>query len=354
MRHDSRIASIPTLLSVFYLAFISSNVRSEEKNDAASTSVVALPSVGTEFEAKDTLAISGDSNPDAVECLSGLRWEPATFKVRCDAAETDRGDLLIRFPSPKPVGDAQNDQASMELYVARDKDKQPLRSKCVVVVHESGRGMTVGRIFARGLAAQGLHTCMVHMPGYGPRRSDFTNRPEFMLTGMKQAIADVRRARDAVACLPFVDSTVVGLQGTSLGGFVCSTVAGVDQGYDRTFILLAGGNLHTVVENGTKDAAKFRERLASVGVTGDKIRELARPVEPMRLAHRINAQQTWLYSGKYDDVVPPESSKALVEAAKLPDGHHIELPADHYSGVVFLPAVMTQIRDIMDQESEGK
>ena len=67
----------------------------------------------------------------------------------------------------------------------------------------------------------------------------------------------------------------------------------------------------------------------------------------MRLAHRIDAGNMWLYSGKYDDVVPPASSFALASAAKLDAGHHVELLADHYSGVVYLPLVIQEIRKKM-------
>lgn len=309
---------------------------------------VAIPSAGATFETTDTLQCDVDTAADAQECLTGLRWTPADFEIRCESADKDRGDLLIRFNSPIDTGNKINDNVSMEWYVARDKMRQPVSARAVVIVHESGRGMTVGRIFAKGLNAQGLHTFLIHLPGYGNRRSESTGKVEFILSGMKQAIADVRRAKDVVASLPLVQDDVVGVQGTSLGGFVTSTVAGMDRGYGRVFVLLAGGNLADVVQSGNKDAAKVRAQLEAVGITGEQIRELSRPIEPLRLAHRIDRDNLWLYSGKYDDVVPPASSFALAEAAKLPDGHHVELLADHYSGVVFLPMVIQEIRKKME------
>lgn len=309
---------------------------------------IAIPSAGATFETTDTLQCDVDATADAQECLTGLRWTPADFEIRCEPAEKDRGDLLIRFNSPVDTGNEINDNVSMEWYVARDKMRQPVSARAVVIVHESGRGMTVGRIFAKGLNAQGLHTFLIHLPGYGNRRSESTGKVEFILSGMKQAITDVRRAKDVVASLPLVQHDVVGIQGTSLGGFVTSTVAGLDRGYGRVFVLLAGGNLADVVQSGNKDAAKVRAQLEAVGIRGEQIRELSRPIEPLRLAHRIDAENLWLYSGKYDDVVPPASSFALAEAAKLPDGHHVELLADHYSGVVYLPMVIQEIRKKMD------
>jgi cephalosporin-C deacetylase-like acetyl esterase len=202
-------------------------------------------------------------------------------------------------------------------------------------------------MIARSLGGQGLHAFLINLPGYGPRRVEELKSVERLLPALQQGIADVRRARDAVVALPVVDDSAIGLQGTSLGGFVAATVAGLDDGYDRVFILLAGGNLKDVVMQGSEDAAKTRKKLLDAGITEEQIVEYARHVEPLRLAHRIDATSTWLYSGKYDNVVPPKCSLALAKAAALPEGHHIEMPCDHYSGILQLPQVMQQIRDHM-------
>jgi len=50
--------------------------------------------------------------------------------------------------------------------------------------------------------------------------------------------------------------------------------------------------------------------------------------------------------------VPPASSFALAAAAKLGEGHHVELLADHYSGVVYLPLVIQEIRKKMDDQAK--
>jgi hypothetical protein len=130
-----------------------------------------LPVSGAKFAANDSISLDIDPMPDAKECLAGLRWKPDAFEVTCESVEGEHGDLLVRFPSAVPSGDAVNDNVCLEWYVAKDASGQPTTARAVVVVHESGRGMTVGRIFARGLAAQGLHTFMVQMPGYGARKA---------------------------------------------------------------------------------------------------------------------------------------------------------------------------------------
>ncbi|MHB8971404.1 MAG: alpha/beta hydrolase family protein [Pirellulaceae bacterium] len=302
-----------------------------------------LVQVGSCYAARDTLACGDDTSDDARQCLAGLRWEPAPFEVCCEEPKRGFGEFLVRFPSPIPTGNPVNDRVAMEWYPARDPDGHLLRAPAMVVVHESGRNMPVGRLIARGLQSQKIHAFLIQLPGYGVRKSDETLRLENTLTVLRQAVADVRRAHDAVAVLPYVNATTIGLQGTSLGGFVTATVAGLDRGYSRTFILLAGGKLHEVIEQGARDSASLREKLKAAGIEGERLRELTRVIEPMRLAHRLNPSTTWLYSGQFDDVVPPACSQALAEAAHLPAGHHIVLPVDHYSGIVLLPKIILEM-----------
>ena len=312
----------------------------------APSSPAALKS-GTIFAARDTLDCGSESVADASACLDGLKWSCETFNVVCQPAGGGFGDWLMRFPSPLPSGDATNDLVSMEWYVARDAMGQPTRAPAVVVVHESGRGMVAGRIFARGLQTHGFHTFLIHLPGYGARTSEFTGDVKRMLPGLKQAIGDVRRAHDAVAALPFIDTAHISLQGTSLGGFVTATVAGLDNAFDKSFILLAGGNLAEVLLKGERDAANMRRELAAAGITDDQIRELSRTIEPLRLAHRVASKSTWLFSGKMDEVVPHACSLAFADAAKLDAEHHFVLPVGHYTAALLLPTILTTISDLL-------
>lgn len=301
-------------------------------------------SVGAKFEAKDTLDPAVDESEDARKCVANLCWKPAEFSVEIEAAKEDRGDWLVRFPSPIESGDARNDRVAVEWYQARDAYKNLVSAPAVVVVHESGSGMTVGRIFAKGLQLQGLHAFMIQLPFYGERRTG-KKRPEGgnLVSMMKQAVADVRRARDAVAVLPLVDQSRISLQGTSLGGFVSATAGALDNGYENVFLMLAGGELYDLIQNGKKDAAKVRERLEKAGLVGEKLRELTLTVEPTRVAHRLRPDRTWLYSGTLDTVVPMKNALALASAAKLTKAHHIHMTANHYTGVVYLPFVLAHI-----------
>lgn len=303
--------------------------------------------IGDKFDATDTLSCGDASSTEAKEYLGTLSWERSKFTVRIEAADAKDADYLVRFPSARPIGNDKNDLVAMEWYAARDKDKAVRKARAVVVVHESGSRMTVGRLVARNIRDQGLHAFLVELPGYGARRDTNFPMERRLLPSMRQGFADVRRARDAVVAIPAVDPSVVGLQGTSLGGFVTATVAGLDHGYDRVFILLAGGNLEDVLFSGSKEAVKLREKLSAAGITDDQIRKFAHQADPLRVACRIRPDNTWLYSAQFDSVVPPACCQALAKAAHLPKDHFIEFAGNHYTGIIFLPSVIHDISQHM-------
>jgi hypothetical protein len=66
-------------------------------------------------------------------------------------------------------------------------------------------------------------------------------------------------------------------------------------------------------------------------------------IEPMRLAHRLPPDRTWLYSALFDDVVPARNAALLARAAGLEAGHHVRLAADHDTGVLYLPVILAEL-----------
>lgn len=306
--------------------------------------------------ARDSLSPQADDSADARACLENLIWRTGEFQVTVEPASDGEIEAYIRFPSSKPNGVALNDRVALEWYAAKDESGKLIDAPAVVVVHESGSGMDVGRLFAKAFRARNLHAFMIQLPFYGLRRpSGFRPDGRHVESTMKQGIADVRRAKDAVAVLPHVIASNIALQGTSLGGFVASTAAGLDRGYQSVHIMVAGGDLYHLVLNGQREAGKLRDMLATAGYTGDKLRDLFTQVEPLRLAHRLDPQTTWLYSATRDQVVPPAHAIKLAEAARLSEDHHIRLWADHYTGIVYMPVVVeTMSKNIQERMSPSR
>ena len=308
---------------------------------------------GQKFVAIDSLKVRADESPVAKKSLDRLKWKPRTFSLEIEPSD-ERGAVLVRFPSPVSTSDPINDRVAMEWYPARPVPGQKTAVgksvPAVVVVHESGRRMTVGRMFAGNLAAKGCHTFLIHLPYYGARLKKDSRRNDLIaMQAFPQAIADVRRARDAVAVLPGVDANRIALHGTSLGGIVSATAASLDDGFDSVFLILAGGDLASMIENGKNESAQVREKLRRAGVSADQLRKLIEPIEPLRVAHRLNPKRTWLFSGAYDQVIPKANSDALAKAAALDLDHHIVMPADHYTGILFMPVIVQKIADLIHQ-----
>jgi len=67
----------------------------------------------------------------------------------------------------------------------------------------------------------------------------------------------------------------------------------------------------------------------------ERIAEVLGAIEPLRVAHRLAPGRTWLYSGLFDDVVPPEHSQRLAEA-------HATRPAGRHAGGMLTPPVFAR------------
>ncbi|GIX05172.1 MAG: hypothetical protein KatS3mg114_1041 [Planctomycetaceae bacterium] len=307
-------------------------LRAEEPNDAEPPR--------HQVEACDRFAPPPAEEEAAQRMLQGLSWDPRSFPVTWYEVSNRDYQAVVRFPSPHPIGDPVNDEVALWWYRTREPGQRP----AVVVVHESGAAMPVGQMFAKALRDRGLQTFLIQLPYYGMRRGAMRpQREEQFVALMRQGIADVRRARDAVAVLPDIDPASVHLQGTSLGGFVAAVVAGLDENYQKIFIMLAGGDLASLLEHGQRESAELRRRLEAAGYTGDRLQQIIAMIEPNHLAPRMPAERVWLYTALQDEVVPLQNAMSLRQRARLTDDHHIRMPGGHVTCVVFFPIIVDHV-----------
>jgi len=281
-----------------------------------------------------------DDQPDAQAMLTQIAWPATDFEVTWSPVEGREYQRLVRFPTPHPSGDPLNDSVSMEWYMPKLPQLQAGLLPTIVVIHESGSAMPAGKAIARGIQQRGLNAILMHLPYYGERRGAKGKDQGGFLVNMRQGVADVRRAFDAVAALPGVDPTRISLQGTSLGGFVSTSAASLDACYHQTFIMLAGGDLYSMIMAGKQDTAALREKLKEAGYTDEKLKELLDQVEPTRIAHRLPPDRTWIYAALQDDVVPIRNARILADAIPLDRSHRMEFAGGHYTAALWLPVVI--------------
>ncbi len=299
------------------------------------------------YEARDSLAIEGDDSAAAARVLEHIAWEPAAFDVRVGPGRWG-ADAVVSFASARPVADVVGDRVLLLWYAARDEAGAIIDAPAAVVVHTVHPQMIVGRMIAAGLSRERVHGFVLVLPGFDVRAQPGRAEAVTLLERAGQAVADVRRARDAVAALPHVQPGAIALQGTSLGGFVAATAAALDDAFDPVLLALSGVHLRRVLEDGRADAAVLRLTLARHGYVGEALDELLASVEPAAVMHRLSAQRTWLFSARHDQVVPPAATAALAEALGLGEDRHEVFDANHYSAVLHLPRLIRRMAGIVN------
>ena len=299
------------------------------------------------YPAADSLNIRQAGAPAAERTLNALRWTPGKFTVTVSEPDDPSldCDAVVRFPSPRPAGDpaATWNTVVMEWYQPKPSGAAGQRP-AVLALHILDGRMTIARAIARTLASRGIGSFVMHMPGYGQRKA---KEPWYDVSRffdrVQQAASDARRARDAIAALPGVDTDHISIQGTSLGSFIASLASGIDDAFDQTFLMLSGAEMYEMFHNGQRESKWIRERLLAAGFDDDKLRKMCDQMDPGNLAPRLDPKRTWLFSAKNDQVVPPANAAALAKAANLTGDHHRWLGGDHYTCILYLPWTVNTI-----------
>ncbi len=306
---------------------------------------------------RDSLGDVRDPDAGAQRALDAVRYESAEFEAHIERVPPGREGwgvsmaarpyASIEFPSPKPAGIKSQDTVRLWWYAARDAQGEVIDAPAVLVVHSMLPTMQIGKAIAASLANAGFHAFMMEMPGYGGRTGEIADPGVTALVHGTQAVADARRSRDVVLAMPRVKGRRVGIQGTSLGGFLAGNAAALDGAFDPVLLLLSGGDAAGVLRDGSRDAAVMRRNLALYGYEGDRLTAVLAAVEPLLLAHRLDAEKTWLWTAEDDRVVPRRNSDAFARAASLEGPHRVLMGGNHYTSMLALPRVVEQYVEIL-------
>ena len=130
--------------------------------------------------------------------------------------------------------------------------------------------------------------------------------------------------------MPLVNGCI-SLQGTSLGGFVATLTGSIDRAFHTVLLALTGGDVHGVLTKGRIDAKRVLRHLLDAGYNDQRLREELWQIEPLRIAHRLNPRRTWLFSARFDQVIPRSNSDRLAAAIGLDYQHHRQFAGCHYT-----------------------
>lgn len=308
------------------------------------------------YQATDTLNLPTATSAPLTTLYNNLRYPNQTFTLRLVPSgptpfTTTDAPILLRFPSPHTQTAKAANTVTLEYFPATTPVNPTPQAPAVLVLHSVFPRMSIGRAVARALAQRGIHAFMMHAPGFGLRDIPGPRISTDFFTRQTIAVADARRAYDAIAALPQIDPTDIAILGVSLGAFVATHTAALDDTpvFANNFLILAGADLYTVITEGQRDAAHIRRSLLIAGIQDEKLRGLCDPLDPARVGPRLNPATTYLYSAKLDTVVPPKNAQALADAINFTDhpDHHTWLDADHYTTGLHIPWIVQHVANII-------
>jgi hypothetical protein len=242
----------------------------------------------------------------------------------------------------------------MDWHIARDQQRRFINAPAVLILDILQGGNLVSGYIAKTLVRNGIHGFVMHMPQNGQRRGAGESHDwSAFIPSLRQAAGDARRARDVIAAMPLVNGPI-SLQGTSLGGFVATLAAAIDPAFHTVCLALTGGDVFGVLRHGKMDAARVRRQLLNAGYDDERLRDCLWQIEPLRVASRLNPKRTWLFSARFDQVIPRGHEKQLAAAIGLDWQHHRQLAGCHYTCALGARRFLSELVGLLPKNTIAK
>ena len=276
--------------------------------------------------------------PDEASVPEMFRLEAATFDFRQQPVNTmaTRYDVWeVTFPSPVETAFAVNNTVHCEYFRPTTEGKHA----AVIVLHILGGDFELSRLFARQLAQGGVAALFVKLPYYGPRRPEgvkmrmVSENPRETVSGMRQAILDIRRGVTWLAVQPEVDTERLGVFGISLGGITGALALAIEPRLTMGCFMLAGGDMAKVAWD-NPELTKLRDRWMSQGGSKEEFVELWKSIDPVTYADRARGKRMLMLNARNDEVIPPACTESLWRALGEPE--IVWYDAGHITAMRFL------------------
>ncbi len=280
-----------------------------------------------------------------------------TFDALKNIGDTDLAtEYSLSFPSAYISDSSVNNVVPLRILIPKAaKANIPV----VVILHYWGaRDIKVERSMADQLARRGIASIIVTLPYHlarapvGTRSGQLAIQPdpEKLKATMNQAAWDVRRTVDFIESRPELDSTRIGIFGTSLGALVSSLAYGVDSRFSRAAFVLGGADLTEIVWS-SSILVGARDSLRSKGYTVERLRAELTSVEPLTYLESRRQSSAFVIGGKFDTVIPPSSTKALIAA--FDDPKTLWLETGHYGGIFVQSRILKECANYFAAEFAG-
>lgn len=203
----------------------------------------------------------------------------------------------------------------------------------VILVHGSGGHKDTSYIKAMStdLCRQGYATLSIDTQYHGgrakPGRSGEIHMPDsyVMRDAWVQSVIDVRRAVDYLQSRPDIDAPKIGYLGFSQGAMLGSVVVGVEGRIGAFCLAVPGGGFNDIVRH--IDQYPVLKAHWPIQTTPDvmtRIEDITNITDPIHYIGRIGPRALLIIVAKYDEIIPPEASTALIKAANADEATQVK------------------------------
>jgi dienelactone hydrolase len=249
-----------------------------------------------------------------------------------DVARVFSGSVTIRLvDDPEPL------HVQFEYWQARSA-RGP--APTIVITPILGGGRDLALYHCRSFNEAGMHAVLVDRGSKVLRKSWPIDAVE---RGLRRAVAGRRAVVDWLHTRSDVDSTRLGAFGISMGGILTSVLLAVEPRLTSGVVALAGGDVPSIISQSVESrlvewrAAKAEE-LVTTEAEVEALLRASLVSDPARMAPFVDPRRVLFVSTRWDTVVPPDNQELLWRELGRPLRY--DLPAGHYTGIVFLPYVM--------------
>lgn len=250
-----------------------------------------------------------------------------------DAAHVWSGSFVLRLPDdPEPLS------VAFELWQAREP--VAARAPAIVITPILGGGRSLAVYHCRAFTEAGMHAVLVDR---GTRVLKRTWPIEDVERQLRRAVAARRAVVDWLETRPDVDPRRLGAFGISMGGILTSVLLAAEPRLGSGVVALAGGDVPAIISRSEEGRLVEWRAQKATDLGADELAVETRlraclPSDPAQLAPFVDARRVLFVTTRWDDVVPLENQELLWRALGCPQRY--DLPAGHYSGIVYLPWVM--------------
>ncbi len=176
----------------------------------------------------------------------------------------------------------------------------------------------------------GLNIAMPVLPLHGARKVTFVSGEPFLsfdmmntVHGLTQAVWDIRRL---VSWIRAQGATSIGLYGVSLGAYVVSLLAGIDEGFDGVVAGIPVVDLPSLFH--AHSPVHIRARSIEHHILGGVAEDVFGVVSPLSFESKVRRDRRYLFAGYGDRLATTEQARMLWERWDKPriswfSGNHV-------------------------------